>query len=226
MWRPDISLPYLSKPKPQPAFNSTGVILTAGVAGFALATLVYSAYRKQVQHRQVYPGSAPMFRQQRQARPDTLAGKTVLINRPRAELYEFWKNFNNLPQFMENVESVQVDGDITTWQIAAPAGHSVKLVTRLIEDVADERLAWRSTEESEVRTEGYVAFRDAPGGRGTLVEARFAYTPPGGQIGRAIAHLFRKAPEVQARHELKRFKMLMETGEIANSARTRSQAKG
>jgi uncharacterized membrane protein len=60
-----------------------------------------------------------------------------------------------------------------------------------------------------------VTFTDAPGNRGTVVTADIAYEPPAGGAGRAIAKLFAAEPNIQARHELKRFKMLMEAGEIA-----------
>ena len=103
-------------------------------------------------------------------------------------------------------------------QVRAPAGQIVELETEVVDVVENERIAWRSTEASEIKTEGSVTFADAPAGRGTVVTADIAYTPPAGDLGRLVAKLFAAEPNVQARHELKRFKMLMETGEIATSA--------
>jgi hypothetical protein len=80
-------------------------------------------------------------------------------------------------------------------------------------------------ELSQIDTEGRVTFADAPGERGTRVGVRVAYKPPAGELGRAVAKLFMREPEIQARHDLKRFKMLMETGEIATSARRKDQTR-
>ncbi len=153
-----------------------------------------------------------------------VVGKTVLIGRPKADLYEFWKDFRNLPHFMANIRSVEVDGRLSTWKIAAPAGQTVTAEVELVEDRPNERLAWKSTPSSPIATEGSVTFRDAPAGRGTYVEAVVEYRPPAGQLGRIVADLFRREPHVQARHELKRFKMLMEAGEVATSTRTHAQS--
>jgi uncharacterized membrane protein len=144
-----------------------------------------------------------------------VVGHAVTINRARHELYRFWHDFQNLATFMENIEKVQPTGaDTAVWTIKAPAGQTVDVETRIIEDRPDEVIAWRSVEGSEIDTEGRVRFRDA-GARGTIVEAIIAYKPPGGALGQIIAKLFQREPNIQGRQELKRFKMLMETGEIA-----------
>lgn len=154
----------------------------------------------------------------------TVVGRTVTINRPRTELYRFWRDFKNLATFMENIVDVQDLGDQrTSWRIKAPLGMTVAVETRIVEDRPDSAIAWRSTEASQIETEGKVMFRDAPADRGTEVEAIIAYRPPAGEIGRAMASLFSREPRVQGRRELKRLKMLMETGEIA-TARNRKDA--
>ncbi|MEX2615498.1 MAG: SRPBCC family protein [Alphaproteobacteria bacterium] len=171
------------------------------------------------------PDSAPG----RTARTDrfggfAVVGRTVTINRPRSELYRFWRDFNNLPDFMENVESVQIEGDLTVWTIAAPMNRTVTVKTRIVDERENELIAWRSVEGSEIETEGRVTFREAPNGRGTQTEAIIAYKPPAGELGRIISALFRREPGIQGRHELKRFKMLMETGEVARSENRRKAA--
>jgi uncharacterized membrane protein len=144
-----------------------------------------------------------------------VSGYAVTINRPRAELYAFWRDFQNLPSFMENIEKVEPTGaDRAVWTIKAPAGQTLAIETRIVTDRPDELIAWRSVEGAPVETEGRVAFRDA-GPRGTLVQAIVAYKPPAGSAGKLIAKLFGREPAIQGRQELKRLKMLMETGEIA-----------
>jgi uncharacterized membrane protein len=143
-------------------------------------------------------------------------GRSVTINRPRNELFAYWREFQNLPTFMTNVEKIEFIGtNRSKWTIRAPAGMTVELETEIVDVVEDSSISWRSTEGSQIKTEGKVTFTDAPGNRGTIVTADIGYTPPGGDLGRAVAKLFMTEPNIQARHELKRFKMLMEAGEIA-----------
>lgn len=155
---------------------------------------------------------------------DSIVAKTVTINRPRQELYAFWRNFANLAQFMENLVSVEVlDAQRSHWVVKAPAGKKIEWNAIVTDDVPGELIAWSSEEGADVPNSGRVEFRDAPGGRGTWVSATILYDPPGGVIGKVIAKMFQREPAIQARHELRRFKQLMETGEIATSARTRKQ---
>ena len=149
----------------------------------------------------------------------TLIGRTVTINKPRQELYDAWLDFTRFPSFMDNVRAVEkVDGDRYRWRIEAPAGTSVDLVTRIVENRKGELIAWESTPESEVRTEGRVEFRDAAPGRGTIVQLSLRYDPPAGLTGRIIAKMFQREPSLQARRDLRRFKQLMETGEVTTNA--------
>jgi uncharacterized membrane protein len=144
-----------------------------------------------------------------------VVGHAVTINKPRHQLYAFWRDFDNLASFMENVEGVEATGATrAVWTIKAPAGQTVDVETEVIEDRPDELIAWRSVEGSDIDTEGRVKFRDA-GARGTIVEAIIAYKPPAGAVGKFIAKLFQREPNIQGRQELKRLKMLMETGELA-----------
>lgn len=153
-------------------------------------------------------------------------GRSVTINRPRAELFAYWRDFQNLSSFMENVEKIEFTGnDRAVWTIRAPVGTKVEIETEISEVDENSSISWRSTEGSQIKTEGTVSFADAPGDRGTIVTADIGYTPPGGDLGRAIAKLFAVEPNIQARHELKRFKMLMEAGEIANGANHLSEKR-
>jgi len=148
-----------------------------------------------------------------------LVGNTVTIGKPAQELYDEWADFTRFPRFMENVESVEkLDAKRSRWTIKAPAGTSVKLVTRITEDNAGKSIAWKSEPDSEITTEGRVEFIEAPPGRGTYIRLIQRYDPPGGIVGKGIAKLFQREPKIQARRDLKRFKSLMENGEIATNA--------
>lgn len=152
-----------------------------------------------------------------------IVGRSVLIARPRHELFAFWRDFTNLPTFMHAIESIEMTtGTRSVWKIKAPVGQTVTLETEVSEIVEDESIAWESVEGSQIKTSGKVSFVDALGGRGTVVTADIAYEPPAGDVGRLVAKLFAAEPNIQARHELKRFKMLMEAGEIATGASHKS----
>jgi uncharacterized membrane protein len=154
---------------------------------------------------------------------DVLVGRTVSINRPRHELYEFWRDFRNLPLFMENIESVQIlDGNRSHWKVRGPAGTDLEWDSVITQDMPGEEIAWASTEKASVSNSGRVEFRDSPNGRGTVVTVTIAYDPPAGALGKAFAKVFRREPKIQARQELKRFKQLMETGEIPTATRSES----
>lgn len=150
---------------------------------------------------------------------DTFVGQTVTIGKPRQELYDVWKDFTRFPQFMDNVKSVErIDSERSRWQIKGPAGKDVELITRVVEDQPGTRIAWESEEDSDIDTAGTVEFTDAPPGRGTYVRLLMSYDPPGGAIGRGIAKLLQREPSIQARRDLRRFKQLMENGEVAVNA--------
>jgi uncharacterized membrane protein len=147
-----------------------------------------------------------------------LLGRTVTINVPRQALYAFWRDFRNLPLFMDNIESVQVlDPRRSHWKVKGPAGSTVEWNSLINEDVPGEVIGWMSEEGAEVPNSGRIEFRDTSNGRGTQVTVNIVYDPPVGKLGKAVAKLFGREPNIQARQDLRRFKQLMETGEIPTS---------
>jgi uncharacterized membrane protein len=154
-------------------------------------------------------------------RGDTLVGRAVTINRPRAELYAYWRDFANLATFMENVERIDVlDEKRSHWVVKAPAGKTVEWDATVVEEEDGSLIAWASDPGADVPNSGRIEFRDA-GDRGTVVTATILYDPPVGTIGKIIAKMFQREPAIQARRDLRRFKQLMETGEIATGARNK-----
>lgn len=206
---------------PQRNASSLPGLLLVASAGLLVATALTGGFdRKRLPGR---PDSAP-GRTSRQSRfgDYAVSGRTVTINRPRSELFAFWRDFTNLAQVMDNVESVERDGDASVWTIRGPGGMHVHARTQVVAEREGEEIAWRSVEGSGIDTEGKVMFRDAPGDRGTEVEAVVAYVPPAGAAGQMIAKLFQREPRIQGRREMKRFKMLMETGEVATARNRKS----
>lgn len=144
--------------------------------------------------------------------------RAAMINRPRQEIYDFWQNVSNFPSFMENVKAVEIlEPGLSQWTIAGPAGINVELTSKITEDVPGERIAWSSSEGSDIDHEGWIEFKDNAFGRGTEVRLFISYDPPAGAIGKVVAKVLQREPRVQARRELRRFKQLMETGEVSTS---------
>ena len=152
-----------------------------------------------------------------------LLAESVTINRPAAELYEFWRHPENLVQVMENIVSIETLGpDRSRWTVKAPGGNEVSWESIITKDVPGREIFWQSAEGADVANSGRIEFREA-GERGAVVRAVIAYDPPGGTIGQLIAKLFQREPRIQTRRDLHRFKQLMEAGEIATSARNRRE---
>ena len=144
--------------------------------------------------------------------------RAVTIARPREELYRFWRNLENLPDFMEHLESVQAaGGGRSRWAAKGPLGRRVEWEAEIVNERENELLAWRTVPGSDVDHAGSVLFRDAPGGRGTEVRVVMEYRPPAGKLGAAVAGLAGEDPDRQVREDLRRFKQRMEAGEVATT---------
>jgi uncharacterized membrane protein len=158
-----------------------------------------------------------------EAKGDTILSRAVTINRPAAELFAFWRDFANLATFMDNVERIDVLSPARShWVVKAPSGKTVEWDATVTDEQEGSLIAWTSEEGADVPNSGRVEFRDA-GARGTVVTATILYDPPAGFIGKVVAKMFQREPAIQARRDLRRFKQLMETGEIATASRTRKQ---
>ena len=141
--------------------------------------------------------------------------RAITINRTIDDVYAFWRNVTNFPKFMRHLREVELlDDRRSRWRAVAPAGFSVEWEAEVVQDRSNEWIAWRSLPGSQVENSGSVRFAPAPGARGTEVRVQLEYAPPAGSVGRAIAWMFGEEPEQQIRDDLRRFKQLMETGEI------------
>gem|GEM_PF-194152 len=139
----------------------------------------------------------------------------TIFGRMPGELYDYWRKLENLPRVLQHLESVkELDNRRSHWKAKAPAGTSVEWDAEIINDVPGEVIAWRSLPGASVPNAGAVTFREAPGGRGTEIKVNLEYEPPLGKLGVAVAKLFGEEPSVQVREDLRRYKALMEAGEI------------
>jgi uncharacterized membrane protein len=144
--------------------------------------------------------------------------KRITVNRPPDALYRFWRDFTNLPRFMQRVEAVQATGDRRThWRAKGPAGVTGEWDAELTDDRPNELIAWRSADTRPFQHSGVVRFQPVPAGRGTMVTVEMEYTPPGGPVTASMAKLIGMAPDQQLQEDLRRFKQLMETGHVVVS---------
>ncbi len=158
--------------------------------------------------------------------PNIQVEKTVTIDRPASELYNYWRNLTNLPNFMKHLKSVtnkNEAGTVSHWVANAPLDLNVEWDAEIIADEPDHLIAWNALGNADINNCGLVRFQPATGNRGTQVKVVLEYQPPGGALTNAIAKLFGESPQEQIGDELNRFKQLMETGEIAT---TTGQPKG
>jgi len=150
--------------------------------------------------------------------------RAVTIDKSPVGLYRFWRNFENLPQFMDHLKSVTVtDNTHSHWVAKAPVGKSVEWDAEIINEKENELIAWRSIGNADIGNAGSVHFTHAPGGRGTVVKVVLSYDPPAGRVGSLLAKLFGEEPDQQVREDLRHFKEIMEAGEIPT---TKGQSSG
>ncbi|WP_413159982.1 SRPBCC family protein [Capilliphycus salinus ALCB114379] len=147
------------------------------------------------------------------------AEKTVTIDKSPEELYNYWRNFENLPNLADYLESVTVyDQQRSHWVAKTPVvDKAVEWDAIVVQDRPNELIAWTSVENADIDQSGFVRFRPASGGRGTEVKVVMEYSTPGGAMTANIAKLFGTEPEQQLGQMLSRFKQLMEAGEFATT---------
>lgn len=181
-----------------------GALLVArGISGFSPVMKLLG-----IQHGKNYPAAAVVGHGEGRK-----IEKSIMINHPAGELYRFWRNFENLPRFMEHLEAVEILSDrISRWRAKAPAGQEVEWEAEIYNEIPYELIAWRSLPGSQINHAGSVHFRELPG-QGTEVRVVLNYEPPAGPLGTMIAKMFGQEPELQIEESLKTFKRFMERGE-------------
>ena len=145
----------------------------------------------------------------------TTIEQSVVIRRSPEELFRFWRQFDNLPRFMDNLESVTLlDDRRSHWVAKGPIGTRVEWDAEIHNQVENELIAWRSLPGADVDQAGSVLFTPSAEG-GTQVRVIMRYAAPAGNVGDAVAHILGTAPEQQVADDLRRFKQVMDIREPA-----------
>ena len=185
----------------------------------ALALGVTALIRLSVQHP---PDSGPPGSQRAlHLTGPRLAARTVTIDAPRGVIYDIWRDPQRLSHFMQDIVAVEGPAERPVWVLNGH-DHPIRVATQLIDDTPGHALTWQSVPESEFKIEARISLHDAPGNRGTEVRAHLLYQPPYGAAGDWVARLRGVDPKTRGRQELKRLKMLLETGEIATASNQRN----
>jgi uncharacterized membrane protein len=145
--------------------------------------------------------------------------KAVTVDCPPAQLYVFWRNLVNVSKLFESVLSIHaLDDTRSHWMFRMPGGITLEWDGEITVDRKNEMIGWRSLDGADVDNAGYVRFERATGGRGTVVRVALQYNPPAGKIGAALATVLGERPEGVIEEALRKFKQLMEAGEIPTAA--------
>lgn len=181
---------------------------TAAVLGIAAVDMLASSRTMVEPSAQHAPGQAR----------DVRAATAVTVNAAKDAVFAVWQGFQSLPRFMSDGASIEVlDDRRSRWTLSAPAGITLEWEIEITESRPNELISWRTVAGSSVTAAGMVQFRDAPGNRGTEVVFDIHFNPPGGGLGRKVAQPFADALGTKIGNDLRRFKQLIELGEIVHS---------
>jgi uncharacterized membrane protein len=212
------------------ALSSGAVMLLYGATTRSKAGIYVAAASAPLLYRGI-TGEWPLADSRRTSRRVTLTGERAIrvreaiqLELPIEEVYRFWRQLDNLPQFMSYLYSVtESPRGRSHWVAVGPGGVRVEWDAEIIREVENQVISWRSLQDSDVVTEGSVEFDRVRGGRATQVTVNLHYAPPAGRGGAAVAWLFGRAPSQTIREDLRRVKQLLEAGEPARATRERER---
>jgi uncharacterized membrane protein len=197
--------------KPSGDGHLRSLVSMAAVAGVAAADLSASVRHSRKTARE-------------RGLAEELVERSTVINKSPQECYEYWRQLGNAPHFMRVVESVtELDAKRSHWVARLPGAGRIEWESRITDDRPGERIAWHSAPDAPLLHAGIVSFERAPGDRGTVVRVTFHFRPPELALGRRLMQAAAAAPGFEIREDLRRFKQILETGEIAT---TRGQPAG
>jgi uncharacterized membrane protein len=182
---------------------------TLGAAALAGSPLIY---RRSTGH---WPVPQALAAKSAEALATPPFQASITIDKPRAELYEYWRRLENLPRFMKNLDEVtDLGGGRSHWVGKSALGVRAEWDAEIQEENEGRSLSWSSLPGSEVQNAGTVRFEEAPNGRGTVVRVTLELH---GALGQLVDKTLHAATLQEVREDLKRFKEVMETGEVATT---------
>jgi uncharacterized membrane protein len=215
-----------ASPALQQARESAPSVLGLLGVGFGIAALIsrQPAARRALAAASVSCGAASLaarraVRGSLMERTEAYVEESVAINRSPAECYAFWRDLTNVPRFSSSIQSVvALDERRYRWIALGPIGMHSEWTTEFTDETPGQKIAWHTVDKGTLSHAGVVHFESAPGARGTIVHVSMHYRVPGGRPAMAIVKLLGSDPESELREDLRRFRQLIETGEIATTA--------
>lgn len=183
-------------------------LLQRGVTGHCMLYQALNTNSNELGRRKIRTGSAIKLQ------------KSIRIDLPPEELYRFWRNFENLPRVMSQIESVEVINERLSHWVAKTiplGGPKVEWDAEVINELDNELIGWRSLRGADVENAGSVRFERTPDRRATELTVTMQYAPPGGRLGGWVAKLFGEDPERTIEDDLQRFKESMEAQAYSSS---------
>ncbi len=201
-----------------------GALAVIGVRRKGLAGVLLAALGGALVFRGV-TGRCAAYRM-RAVRKGIEVRRSVTVQASPHEVYELWRDLRNLPRFMSHVRSVELESDGTSRWVIEEGGRKLEWRAEITEETPGRRLRWHSLPGGDLDHQGILDLYEAPGGRGTIVEVRMLYRPPGGLfVAGALSGFLREVPGLQLAAELARLRQLIETGELATGARNREDLR-
>ena len=144
--------------------------------------------------------------------------ESIRLEQPIAEVYRFWRHFENLPRFMTYLEQVSELGNgRSRWVARGPAGTRITWDAEIINDIENKVIGWQSLPGADVVNAGSVNFDTVRNGRSTQLTVHLQYAPPAGRAGSLVAMIFGREPSQTIREDLRRLKQLLEAGEFPHA---------
>jgi uncharacterized membrane protein len=188
-----------------------GALVERGVTGHCSVYGMMGVSTADDEPRRLHGGAATVDAK----KAERIVRAMTVYGRSADELYAFWRQLENLPRIFQHLESVtEHDERRSHWVAKAPAGRTVSWDAEIINEVPGEIIAWKSLPGSRIPNAGSVNFRELPAGRGTEIKVVLEYEPPAGKLGIAVARMFGEEPAIQVREDLRRYKSLVEAGEL------------
>lgn len=138
---------------------------------------------------------------------------SMIVNRPRNEVYQFWRRLENLPKFMKHLLTVkELDARRSHWEAVIPGNvGTLKWDAEIVKEREGEFIGWQSLPNATIENAGKVEFRDVDNGLDTEIDVTISYRPPAGDIGSGIASLLNPVFEKIIKQDILNFKEYIET---------------
>jgi uncharacterized membrane protein len=135
----------------------------------------------------------------------------VVVNRPREEVYAFWRKLENLNLFMEHVHNIrELDDTRSAWTVSVPGGiHNIQWEAEIVKEEEGRELSWQSTYGAPIENTGKINFSDTPG-NGTRIDAMISYRAPFGAVGEGFSRLLTPLFRNKIEEDIRSFKYYME----------------